>query len=227
MDTRPPSLSGYRQAQLGTSEKHVLRNADRMTRVRNDLFDPGEGLDRGCPKWLEAIWYLLKCLFFLSPLPWPSRFKCAVLRLFGARVGKGVALKPRVNVHFPWKLTVGDFAWIGEEVFILNFERVSIGAHCCISQRAFLCSGNHDFRQPHMPYRNEPITIEDGAWVGAQVFVAPGVTIGQDAVATAGSIVVNDLPGGMICSGNPCRPLKQRWNEAAPSRMEPQLKGET
>jgi putative colanic acid biosynthesis acetyltransferase WcaF len=198
-----------------------------MTRVRNNLFDPGKGLDRGRSKLVEAIWYLLKCVFFLSPLPWPSRFKCAVLRLFGARVGKGVALKPRVNVHFPWKLTVGDFAWIGEEVFILNFEPVSIGAHCCISQRAFICTGNHNYRQPNMPYRNEPITVEDGAWVGAQVFVAPGVTIGEDAVATAGSIVVADLPARMICAGNPCRPLKPRWNEVAPARMEPQLKEET
>ena len=112
-------------------------------------------------------------------------------------------------------------------MFLLNFEPITIGEQCCISQRAFLCTGNHDYRKPEMPYRNAPITVEDGAWVGAQVFVAPGVTIGQDAVATAGSIVVNDRPDGMICSGNPCRPLMQRWKVAVPSWMEPQLKGET
>jgi putative colanic acid biosynthesis acetyltransferase WcaF len=148
---------------------------------------------------------------FLSPLPFPSQLKCSLLRIFGARVGQGVVIKPRVNVHFPWKLEIGNHAWIGEEVFILNFEPVVIGAHCCISQRAFLCTGNHDYRQPDMPYRNRAITVGDGAWVGAQVFVAPGVTIGREAAISAGSIVNRNLPARMICSGNPCAPVKARW----------------
>lgn len=188
-----------------------------MTRVRNDLFDPSNGLVRGRPFAVEAIWYLAKCLFFLTPLPVPSRFKCAVLRWFGASVGRGVIIKPRVNIHFPWKLAIGDFAWIGEEVFILNFEPVSLGAHCCISQRVFLCAGNHDYRRPEMPYRNEPITVAEGAWVGAQVFVAPGVVIGTDAVVTAGSVVTRSQPRGMVCGGNPCAPLKPRWPEECAS----------
>lgn len=182
-----------------------------MTIVRNDLFDPRRGLDRGRPRVIEAIWHLGKCLLFLTPLPVPSGFKCFILRLFGARIGKGVVIKPQVKIHFPWKLTIGDFAWIGEEVFILNFEPVIIGAHCCISQRAFLCGGSHDYRQPDMPYRNGPIVIEDGAWVGAQVFVAPGITIGTEAVITAGSVVTRDQPSRMVCGGYPCLPLKERW----------------
>jgi putative colanic acid biosynthesis acetyltransferase WcaF len=186
-----------------------------MTRVRNDLFDPMEGLVRGRPVLVEAAWYLVKCFFFLSPLPWPSAFKCSILRLFGAEIGKKVYIKPRVNIHLPWKLRVGDHSWIGEEAFLLNFEPIVIGAHCCISQRAFICTGNHDFRQPQMPYRNRPITIHDGAWVGAQVFVAPGVTIGSEAVVSAGSIVTGDIPSAMVCSGNPCCPIKPRWTPDA------------
>ena len=182
-----------------------------MTRVRNDLFDAGKGFDRGRPKPVEAVWYLLKCACFLSPLPFPSRLKCALLRAFGARVGRGVVLKPRINIHFPWKLSIGDHVWIGEEVFILNLEPVTIGAHCCISQRAFICTGNHDYRRPDMAYRSQPIVIEDGAWVGAQVFVSPGVTIGTDAVVAAGSVVTRSLPAEMVCSGNPCVPVKPRW----------------
>ena len=182
-----------------------------MTRIRNDLFDPRKGLDRGRPAWVEAVWYVLKCLFFLSPLPWPSSFKCALLRLFGATIGRGVYLKPRLNVHFPWKLRIGDHAWVGEEVFILNFEPVAIGAHCCISQRAFLCTGNHDYRAAEMPFRNRPITVEDGAWVGAQSFVGPGVTIGTEAVITAGSVVTRNQPARMVCGGNPCVSMKPRW----------------
>ena len=184
-----------------------------MTRVRNDLFDPGSGLDRGRPFVVEAAWYLVKCLMFLTPLPVPSRLKCAVLRWFGARVGRGVVIKPRVNIHLPWKLAVGDFTWIGEEVFILNFEPVTLGAHCCISQRAFLCTGNHDYRRPEMPYRNLPITVEDGAWVGAQSFVSPGVHIGTEAVITAGSVVTKNQPARTVCGGNPCAPIRPRWAE--------------
>jgi putative colanic acid biosynthesis acetyltransferase WcaF len=185
----------------------------RMTRVRNDLFDPSNGLDRGRSFAVEAIWYVVKCFLFLTPLPVPSGFKCMALRWFGAQVGQGVVIKPRVNIHFPWKLVVGDFTWIGEEVFILNFEPVTIGAHCCISQRAFLCTGNHDYRQPEMPYRNDPITLEDGAWVGAQVFVGPGVVIGTEAVIIAGSVVTKNQPQRMVCGGNPCASLKPRWLE--------------
>ncbi len=182
-----------------------------MTRVRNDLFDPAKGLDRGRSKSVEALWYVFKCVLFLTPWPYPSALKRIVLRSFGARIGRGVVIKPRVNVHFPWKLTVGDHAWIGEGVFILNFEPVRIGAHCCVSQRAFLCTGNHDYRQPNMPYRNQPITVADGAWIGAQTFVAPGVTIGSEAVIAAGSVVTLDQPAGMVCSGNPSMPVKNRW----------------
>lgn len=182
-----------------------------MSRVRNDLFNPRKGLDRGRSKLGEAVWYLVKCTFFLSPFPWPSSTRVRLLRMFGAQVGHGVLIKPRVNIHFPWKLKIGEHAWIGEEVFILNFEPVTIGSHVCVSQRAFLCAGNHDFRDVAMSYRNAPITIGDGAWVGAQCFVGPGISIGEDAVATAGSIVVCDIPPNTICGGNPCVPLKPRW----------------
>jgi putative colanic acid biosynthesis acetyltransferase WcaF len=183
------------------------------TRVRNDLFDARQGLDRGRPRLVEAAWYLSKCVFFLSALPWPSSLKCALLRLFGANIGRHVYIKPRVNIHFPWKLQIGDHAWVGEEVFFLNFEPIEIGAHCCISQRAFLCTGNHDYRHPDMRYRNRPITVEEGAWVGAQVFVSPGVTIGTEAVITAGSVVTKNQPAKMVCGGNPCRPVQPRWKE--------------
>jgi putative colanic acid biosynthesis acetyltransferase WcaF len=184
-----------------------------MTRVRQNDFDGQQGLHRGRSRLVEAAWYGCKLLFFLSALPWPSCLRVALLRIFGANVGRGVVIKPRVNIHFPWKLSVGDFAWIGEEVFVLNFEPVKIGAQACVSQRAFICTGNHDYRDPTMRYRNAPIGIGDGAWVGAQVFVGPGVRVGEDAVATACSVVLTDLPANMVCSGNPCTPRKVRWRD--------------
>jgi len=158
-------------------------------KTRLDFFDPNKGLDRGRSKLVEAVWYLLKCAFFLSALPWPSGLKVRLLRAFGAKIGRGVVIKPRVNIHFPWKLEIGDHVWIGEEVFILNFEPVRIGSHVCISQRAFLCTGNHDYNDPAFSYRNAPITIGDGAWIGACVFVGPGVRVDEEMVAAAGAVV--------------------------------------
>jgi putative colanic acid biosynthesis acetyltransferase WcaF len=140
------------------------------SRVRLNDFDAGIGLDRGAGKLKELTWYLVKVVFFLSALPYPSGFKRWLLQLFGAKMGKGVVIKPRVNIHMPWKLVVGNYVWIGEEVFILNFEKITIGDNVCVSQRAFLCGGNHDFGVPSMPYRNGPITLQDGSWVGAGCF---------------------------------------------------------
>lgn len=181
------------------------------TRVRHSEFDRNDGFNLGRPRWFFGLWYLVKIVFFLSSFPWPGRLRSSILRCFGATVGENVYWKPRVNIHIPWKLSVGDHALFGEEVFILNFEMVSIGTEACVSQRVFICTGNHDFRDVKMRYRNRPISVGDGAWIGAQVFVAPGVKIGDEAVVTAGSIVLKDLPPGMICTGNPCIAVKPRW----------------
>lgn len=185
--------------------------ASNFMQQRLDHFDARDGLDRGAPKWKEAMWWLVKTWFFQSGLPWPRAMKRALLRLFGAEIGLGVVIKPRVTILFPWKLSIGDFAWLGEELFILNFEPVSIGRNACLSQRVFLCGGNHDYRDPAFRYRNGPITIEEGVWLGAGVFVAPKVTVGAQSVVTVNSVVNSDLPENRICSGNPAQPLSPRW----------------
>ncbi|RYF12000.1 MAG: colanic acid biosynthesis acetyltransferase WcaF [Flavobacteriales bacterium] len=186
-----------------------LENMD--SRVKLGDFNSSNGLDRGASKLKEVAWYFTKIIFFLSAFPFPSSFKIVLLRFFGAKVGSGVVLKPRINIHFPWKLSIGDDVWIGEEVFLLNFEFLDIGSNVCISQRAFLCGGNHDYRSPEMPYRNGPITLMAGSWIGASVFVSPGVTIGVDTVVTAGSIVTENLASNGIYKGNPLVYIKPRW----------------
>lgn len=178
--------------------------------VRLDQFDPAEGYQRGAGLPAFALWQLIKLAFFTTGFPWPSPLKAALLRAFGARIGRGLIIKPRVNIHLPWKLTVGDHCWIGEEVFLLNFEPITLGSHVCISQRAFLCTGNHDFRKPSMPYRNAPIRVHDGAWIGAASFVAPGIEIGEEALAQAGSVVLRPIPPGEIHGGNPASKISQR-----------------
>ena len=112
----------------------------------------------------------------------------------------------------PWKLEIGDYTWIGEEVFILNFELVKIGTNVCISQRAFLCGGNHDYTSPDFRYRNAPITVESGVWIGACCFVGPGVSIGADTVISAGSVVTKSLDANYIYKGNPPQVIKTRWD---------------
>jgi putative colanic acid biosynthesis acetyltransferase WcaF len=179
--------------------------------VRNDTFDNRKGFNIGRPRLVFMLWYCAKCVFFLSAIPWPSAFKSWLLRLFGASIGQNVYWKPRVNIHFPWKLTIGDYTWIGEEVSITNFANINVGSHCCLSQRSFLCSGNHDYRSTDMRYRHAPIVLEDGVWVGAGVFVGPGAIIGTDAVVTAMSLVNRSLEGGWIYGGQPCKALRQRW----------------
>lgn len=184
---------------------------DLQSRVRNANFDSRLGFERGVTTFWFAIWYFVKIVFLSSAVPWPVAIKRVVLRAFGAKIGVGVSIKPRVNIHFPWKFEVGDFSWIGEGVEIYNFETISIGANCCISQRVFLCAGNHDYRDQAMRYRNAPIYISDGVWVGACSFVGPGVRLGVDSVITAGSVVVDSVPPNMVCSGNPCVPIRVRW----------------
>lgn len=182
-----------------------------ITKVKLNEFDPTKGFDRGAIKIKEILWYLVKVVFFLSAFPFPSGFKCFLLRFFGAKVGQGVVIKPRVNIHFPWKLEIADHVWVGEEVFILNFEKTYIGNHVCLSQRSFLCGGNHDYKISSMPYRNGSITLKDGCWIGANVFVGPNVTIGIDSVIAAGSVVTKSVESNGIYQGNPLRLLKKRW----------------
>lgn len=182
-----------------------------MNKVDLSKFKPENGLNRGRSRVIELCWYLTKMAFFLTAFPWPSGIKNIILRSYGAKVGKGVIIKPRVNIHFPWKLNIGNHSWIGEEVFILNFEPIKIGDNVCISQRSFLCGGNHDYKDSAFRYRNAPIIIEDEVWVGAQTFIAPNVKIEKGTVLTAGSIVYDSQPPNLICSGNPCKPKKSRY----------------
>ncbi len=174
-------------------------------------FNRGKGLKRGKPYLVEVVWYLLKMLIFLTPFPWPNKIKIFLLRMFGAEIGERVVIKPRVNIHFPWKLEVGDNVWIGDEVFILNFEPIKLESNVCISQRAFLCGGNHNYKDEAFSYRNGPIKVREGAWIGAQCFVAPNITIDEYCVISAGSIVTQNMPSSKVCAGNPCKIIRDRW----------------
>ena len=181
-----------------------------MSKVRNDLFNKSVGLDRGRPKWVELLWYICKIAFFLSALPWPSSLKRQILLAFGAEVGQGFVIRPRVNIHFPWKLRIGDHCWIGERTEILNLEEVTLQDHVALAHDVYLAAAGHDISSPTMAYKNRPIVIKEGTWIASRVFVNPGVTIGAGAVAVAGAVVTKDVPDNCIVGGNPAKEIRRR-----------------
>ncbi|MEO0648302.1 MAG: WcaF family extracellular polysaccharide biosynthesis acetyltransferase [Cyanobacteria bacterium J06650_10] len=139
-----------------------------------------------------------------------SALKIKVLRLFGASIGKGVRIKPGVRIKFPWRLTVGDDCWLGEQLWIDNLASVVIEHDVCLSQGVYLCTGNHDWSLETFDLRLGAIKIKQSAWVGARAVVCPGVTVGEGAVLTVNSVASKSLEPWMIHSGNPAQPVKTR-----------------
>jgi putative colanic acid biosynthesis acetyltransferase WcaF len=166
--------------------------------------------NRGAGKWRELLWMLVSfvlfrlCPFSLSPL------KRTVLRAFGAKVGAGVTIKPQVKITFPWKLTIGDHVWLGEECWLLNLDQITIGNHVCISQRAFLCTGSHNYSLVTFDLITKPINLKDGCWIGAGAWVGHGVTLGVDSILTAGSVTTKDIEPSGIYRGNPAIFVRSR-----------------
>lgn len=156
--------------------------------MRLDRYDNSD-FSRGASKIKEGLWWVVRSLLFAPWFPIPSFLKRAALRLFGAKVGKGVVIRSRVNITFPWKLTIGDHVWIGDEVLILSLASVTIGSHVCISQRAFLCTGSHRFSSENFDLVTEPISIGEGSWIAANVFICPGVTLAPGTQCKAGAVV--------------------------------------
>lgn len=143
---------------------------------------------------MQALWFCCLNLVFMK---WwcPARLRVLMLRMFGADVGKGVLVRHRVRVLWPWKLAIGDHCWIGEGAWLLNLESIELEHDVCISQEALLCTGSHDAKSPTFEYDNAPIRICAGAWVAARATVLRGVTVGPNAVVPAGTVLRSDLPG--------------------------------
>ncbi len=157
----------------------------------------------------RAIWYLVNRLFFISYFPFSS-VKIFLLKFFGAKIGKGLVLKPHINIKYPWRLTIEDNSWIGEGVWIDNLADVVIGQNCCLSQGAMILCGNHNYKLTSFDLMIDKIIIEDGVWIGAKAIVCPGVTCSTHAVLTAGSVAVSSLEPYSIYQGNPAIKIKER-----------------
>jgi putative colanic acid biosynthesis acetyltransferase WcaF len=175
-----------------------------LSKFNNSWFNPGRGF------LIRTIWHFVNVLFLQTSFNPSSKFKIIFLRLFGAKVGKGVVLKPSINVKYPWNLEIGDHTWIGEEVWLDSLDKITIGNNCCISQGVYFCTGNHDWTDPAFGLIVKPISVEDGAWVGARATVLPGVTVKSHSIVTAGSVIAKDTEAYGIYVGNPAVKVKER-----------------
>lgn len=135
-----------------------------------------------------------------------------LLRCFGAEVGKKVMIRPTAHIQFPWKLNIGDYSWVGDHVVLYNLDTITIGSHAVVSQKSYLCAGSHHHNEPGFGIYGNPITIEDQCWLATDVFVAPGVHIGEGTVVGSRSSVFKSLPAAKICFGSPAVVVKDRKN---------------
>ena len=185
-----------------------------MGKVKTDLANYNiNNYSTGRNGIIRLLWYFTNVLFFLNPLNPVSFIKVFLLRIFGAEVGKGVNFKPSVNIKYPWRLKVGNYAWIGEKVWIDNLADIQIGDNSCISQGALLLTGNHNYKKSRFDLNIAEIVLEDGVWIGAKSIVAPGVTCASHSVLVAGSMISSDMEEYTIYAGNPARKIRTRTIE--------------
>lgn len=182
--------------------------------MRHDEVDlagfDGSDFPKGASLPKIVAWYFVNALLVRPAwMPFMS-VKLFLLRAFGASIGRGCVVKNNVVVKSPWNLVVGDNCWIGEDAWIDNLDKVEIEDDVCVSQGAMLLTGNHDYSIRTMPYRNAPIRLCRGAWIGAKAVVCPGVVAGRNSILTVGSVATKDLEPGGIYQGNPAVKVRDR-----------------
>lgn len=186
-----------------------LRKYAMVNKLNLSKFTTGE-FDKGGGKLKITLWYFVNALFVRASWNPFIKIKVLLLRAFGAKVGKGLVIKNDVIIKYPWKISIGDNVWLGEGCWLDNLDFISIGNNVCISQGALLITGNHDFTLSDFPYRNAPIIVEEGVWIGAKAVVAPGVRIASHSILTLGTVMTKDTEPYGIYQGNPGTKIKER-----------------
>lgn len=166
--------------------------------------------DRGRPGWFILLWWFVQAVVFpITPHSFHTP-RIALLRLFGATIGRGVMIRPTARFTYPWKVAIGHYSWIGDDVVLYSLDQIQIGDHCVVSQKSYLCTGSHDIHDPAFGLQTAPISVGNGAWIATDCFIAPGVKIGANAVIGARSNVLKNMPEQYVCWGNPCSPRYRR-----------------
>lgn len=172
---------------------------------------------RGKNALYVQLWWFVQATFFRFSPQFMYGWRRFILRFFGAEIGAGVIIRPTAHITYPWKISIGDYSWIGDDVVLYSLGNIFIGSNTVVSQRSYLCTGSHDYINESFDIYAKPIVVEDEAWIATDVFVAPGVTIGKGTVIGSRSSVYHDMPAGMICIGSPAKPIKPRkGNEIIP-----------
>jgi len=174
-----------------------------LSKFNNDWYKPGANIFK------RVLWYYTNIVFFKSSFPLYG-IKRFLLKLFGAKIGKSVVIKPHVSIKYPWNLTVGNYVWIGENAWIDNLGQIKLLDNSCVSQGALLLCGNHNYKKSTFDLMVGNITIEEGAWVGAKAIVCPGVRIGSHSILTVGSVATVSIPPFSIYQGNPAQKIRAR-----------------
>lgn len=201
-DVLGPSDDALEIARHAVSGPGFMRPAVDLSSYRK-IGRPGELIRR-------ALWECVQLPFYPLRPRALSGLRVALLRLFGAKIGKNVLICGGVRVHVPWNLELGDYVAIGDKAEIYNLAPIRIGAHTTISQHAYLCASSHDYTRSDFPLYSLPISIGAQAWVATGVFVAAGVTIGEGSVVGARSVVLRDVSPWTVAAGNPCKFIKPR-----------------
>ena len=178
----------------------------KLNTFQNSGYKPGSLLKR-------VLWYFVNVLFIKNYFFHFNGLKINVLRLFGARIGKNVIIKPNVNVKYPWNISFGDNVWIGEGVWLDSLGEISIGNNVCVSQGAYLLTGSHNYKKMSFDLIIGNILIKEGVWIGAKSIVCPGVTCNENAVLSVGSVATKDLESFTIYQGNPAKIIRKRIYE--------------
>jgi putative colanic acid biosynthesis acetyltransferase WcaF len=176
---------------------------------RLDTFQLPDGFRGKSAVTVQLWWIVQSTLFALSP-QFMFGWRRFLLRLFGAKVGQGVLIRPSVRVTYPWKVIIGNRSWIGDNAELYSLGEIEIGSDVVISQRSYLCAAAHEYTKTTFNIFAQKVCIENEVWLATDVFVAPGVTIGRGSVVGARSAVLQDLPTGMICFGSPAKPVRAR-----------------
>ncbi len=165
---------------------------------------------RGRSSLIVQLWWLVQATLFAWSPQFLYGWRRFLLRLFGAKIGKDVIIRPTVRVQYPWKVKIGDFSWIGDDVVLYSLGEITIGSNTVISQKSYLCTGSHDYLSDAFDIYAKPIVIGNKVWVATDVYVAPGVIIEDEVVVGARSSVFKDLKEGNIYVGSPAKFIKKR-----------------
>jgi len=165
---------------------------------------------RGKNVFVVQLWWFTQATLFAWSPQFAYAWRRFLLRLFGAEIGKKVIIRPTAKITYPWKIRIGDYSWIGDEVVLYSLGEIAIGKHTVISQKSYLCTGSHDLHSTNFDIYAEKITIDETCWIATDVYIAPGVHIGKGTVVGARSSVFHDLPENKICVGTPAKPIKDR-----------------